>query len=71
MSKYTCLENSDVDNFIEDKLNIIKNEIISLLHPENIKAIILTGSFGRGEGGVIIEDNNIHLINYLSIFYNL
>ncbi len=67
MGKYTIYENEDVDKLIQIKLDLIVDNIIKFIGSQNIKAIILTGGFGRGEGGVIIDNGSIKLINDMDI----
>ena len=55
MSQYTIIDSSDADNIIiKDLDNIIK--VLTSELGDFIRAIYLTGGFGRGEGAVILKD---------------
>ena len=62
-SRYTTLENPDVDGFVQQHLDAITNELIQLMG-KDLVAVILTGGFGRGEGSVRVHDNgSMHIVN--------
>lgn len=68
MGIYTVYDEPEVDKQIESILKYITGRIKSLIGEENIQAVILTGGFGRGEGGIIINDNStLHLVNDFDI----
>ena len=56
MGIFTIYENPDVDRKIQTELDIIIEEILLSIRPTTI---LLAGSFGRGEGSVLIQDNHI------------
>jgi|GEM_PF-6870137 len=56
MGTFTLHENSDVDRKIQTELDIICEEILSYVRPTTI---LLAGSFGKGEGSVLIQDDRI------------
>jgi hypothetical protein len=62
MSKYTILDDFKADEIIEVELNFIKNEILKACG-HNVLSIYLVGGFGRGEGGVILENGKYRPIN--------
>ena len=66
MNNYTVFNNSKINIYIQGKLDIIVSRILSCLGQKNIQAIILTGSFGRGEGGVV-TNRDIKLVNDFDI----
>ena len=67
MGTYTVLDNGAVDAHIQAKLNLIVTRILKFIGAPNVKAIILSGGFGRGEGGVVINKKEIRLINDLDL----
>lgn len=60
-SKYTLSASPGVDEVIADHLSQIVEAVNSAI--PDVKAIILTGGFGRGEGGIINENGHIRPIN--------
>lgn len=64
MGKYTNLENPLIDDKIDEILNSLVNQIVGVFHPESI---ILSGSFGRGEGSVLHQDGNLNIISDFEI----
>lgn len=67
MGIYTIYDIEDIDQNIQKKLDYIVDRILEFIGSHNILAIILTGGFGRGEGGVVLENQKIRLINDLDI----
>tara|TARA_B110001454_G_scaffold210704_1_gene225505 strand:- start:1556 stop:2716 length:1161 start_codon:yes stop_codon:yes gene_type:complete len=63
---FTVHDRRDVDSRINSDLNIIAD--ILLPHFSNIESLVLAGSFGRGEGSVLIHNNNIQPINDYDIY---
>jgi len=64
MGKYTILENPLIDDEIDKILNSLANQIVGVFHPESI---ILSGSFGRGEGSVLYQNDNAKIISDFEI----
>ena len=64
MGKYTNLENPLIDDKIDEILNSLVNQIVGVFHPESI---ILSGSFGRGEGSVLHQDGDLNIISDFEI----
>lgn len=56
MGKYTKFDEHWIDEAIEAQLHVIIKQIRN--HFSKIDAIILTGGFARGEGSVLIKENN-------------
>jgi hypothetical protein len=54
--KFTVKGSAKVENKIKDMLQQIAAEFAKVLLPEEYKAVILLGGYGRGEGGVLIEN---------------
>ena len=63
---FTIHDRGDVDSKINSDLKIISN--ILLTHFSNIESLVLAGSFGRGEGSVLIHNNIIQPINDYDIY---
>lgn len=57
MGKYTIYQDIWVDQCIQDQLDKIVNIVLSKI--DNVISIILSGSFGRGEGSVLIKENQV------------
>lgn len=72
MGRYTVHNNKLVDEKLDNYFNQIVERIIDVVGKENIKAIVLFGSFGRGEGGVVIENKKVIPVNDfdITIFVN-
>lgn len=62
MSKYTSISNKASDIIIQHDLELIVQRLLDTAG-EYIKAILLTGGFGRGEGAVVKEGANYRPIN--------
>ena len=56
MGKYTVLEDPRIDEYIDSYLERVVETIIESIPRTNIRSIILGGSFGKGEGSVIVND---------------
>jgi len=67
MGKFTILKDPRVDKKIQLKLDYIVDEILKVIEESDVKAIVLVGSFGRGEGGVFITDNAVVPVNDFDI----
>lgn len=65
MGLYT-MAGQEADDAIQKRLDFIVTEIRKLMD-KHIDAIILTGGFGRGEGGAIFEDGRYRPINDFDI----
>jgi hypothetical protein len=60
MGKYTVLNDSQIDQTIEDHMRRIVDEITTRMSPDSI---ILRGSFGRGEGSIMIREGKPHFLS--------
>tara|TARA_B110000902_G_C14294871_1_gene582900 strand:+ start:4625 stop:5851 length:1227 start_codon:yes stop_codon:yes gene_type:complete len=67
MGIYTTYSDKIVDEKLDKYFNLIIEKIIDIVGKDNIKAIVLFGSFGRGEGGVIVENGNVTPVNDFDI----
>jgi len=61
-SQFTLYHDQIVSQKINTDLQKIVNGILQILRGKII-AIYLVGGFGRGEGGVIVEQNNVNIVN--------
>jgi len=61
-SNYTVLDDPAVDARIQQDLDFIVGELVTLLG-ESIRTILLCGGFGRGEGGVYFEEGQPRPLN--------
>lgn len=58
---FTIHKNCRIDELVQSHLSIISNRLTREF--PNVVALILVGGFGRGEGGVIISQDNIRPVN--------
>ena len=65
MGRYTVHNDSEVDKTIENHLLYVVNNLKLL---PLVRAIILGGGFGRGEGSVLIDGARVHPVNDYDIF---
>jgi len=66
MEKFTVLNNAEADMAVKWALNRVVEAILSRIG-NKVKAIILTGGFGRGEGGVIRHNGRYRPVNDFDI----
>ena len=66
MGRYTISKDPRADAAVQDSLNLIVRNILELMNG-NIDAIVLVGGFGRGEGGVILENGRFRPVNDFDI----
>jgi hypothetical protein len=66
MGKYTILDEPDADQAVQDVLDLVVKEILSLMG-KHLQAIVLMGGYGRGEGGVYKKNGRYRLINDLDL----
>lgn len=66
MGKYTIYDDDLIDLEIDKKLKIIVDCIVNYLK-DNVQSILLTGGYGRGEGSVIIKNNEVYLLKDFDI----
>ncbi len=60
MGKYTACDNPTIDNVVSEHLSRIVDVIRDQMEPQSI---ILYGSFGRGEGSVMIRDGQLYFLS--------
>lgn len=66
MGIYTINEDVAADQAVEDVLDVVVKEIVGLLG-KDIRAIVLIGGYGRGEGGVLKTEGGYRLVNDFDI----
>lgn len=57
--KYTSHPENWINDKIHSDVHIICGEILKVIEPKSITSIILAGSFGRGEGSVLVKNGNV------------
>jgi len=67
MSKYSVQEDLEYDKAFESILKDILEIFFSIINKTYIKAIILTGGFGRGEGGIFKDGDNYFFVNDIDL----
>ncbi len=67
-SKYTIHGSQEIDAKVEADLQIVKEAVLAEFPEKDIKAIVLGGGYGRGEGGVWFEDKAEMLFNDYDFF---
>jgi hypothetical protein len=60
MGKYTILDDPLADQIVSSHMQKIVAVVRSRMEPQ---AIILLGSFGRGEGSVIVQDGQLRFLS--------
>ena len=61
MGRFIAYDDNNIDRKISSDINEIKNILVKRML--NIKALVLVGGFGRGEGVVMAEGSKIQAIN--------
>jgi hypothetical protein len=67
MGKYSVFSNLLADKLFEDYLNKLTSIILFNIHPKSIKSILLIGGYGRGEGGIYLEEGNYYFTNDIDL----
>lgn len=65
MGLYTVYDDQRVDEAVADDLKLIVESVTATLP---VRSIILGGGFGRSEGSILIDGNNIHPVNDYDLF---
>ena len=68
MGKYTLTGSEKFDKLIDEQLIQVTQEILNLIPQKDIAAILLGGGYGRGEGGVLLENGEESLYNDYDLF---
>ncbi len=66
MGIYTVLKGPDADRSVQKALDQVVEGIVDLMG-EHLDAVVLTGAFGRGEGGVVCENGWFRPVNDFDI----
>ncbi|MCC7551737.1 MAG: hypothetical protein KO316_09685 [Methanobacterium sp.] len=66
MGKYTIYDEEIVDSKIQSQLNVILEQLLKKI--PNIQSVVLAGGFGRGEGSVIINGDDVQPLKDYDIF---
>jgi hypothetical protein len=67
MGMYTVLEDPSADKAVQEVLDLVVERILLTVGKKRVKAIVLIGGFGRGEGGVYRDGDHYRLVNDLDI----
>ncbi|MDD2331479.1 MAG: hypothetical protein PHI68_02370 [Candidatus Cloacimonetes bacterium] len=68
MGKYSIHGSDAFDSKIDAILEDIRTRVLDIFPQDKLKALILSGGYGRGEGGVLIRDGQEELYNDLDLF---
>ncbi len=68
MGKYTVFGSSNFEQRIEEVLELICRRFVQSIDSSMIHALILGGGYGKGEGGVLLQDKTESLYNDLDFF---
>ncbi len=66
MRRYTILEDPEADVTVQEVLDKIVSEVVSLLG-RDLQAMVLVGGYGRGEGGIYQSSVGYQLVNDFEI----
>ncbi|MCB9640032.1 MAG: hypothetical protein H6728_05905 [Myxococcales bacterium] len=64
---YTAIQHPEAEKLLQDRLKQMVAFFRKQLPPEERQHILLAGSYGRGEGGVLIEKDQVQLHNNLDL----
>ncbi|MEF3695252.1 MAG: hypothetical protein V3576_07890 [Candidatus Cloacimonadota bacterium] len=68
MNRYSALGSAEFDQRVEAILAGVAHEFDAQVDHRSVKALVLGGGYGRGEGGVLHKDGKEELYNDLDIF---
>jgi hypothetical protein len=68
LSKYTVYGTNAIDKDIENHLKNISNRVSQIFRNYDLIALVLGGGYGKGEGGVYLENGKETLFNDLDFF---
>jgi len=67
-NKYTVYGDSAFDEKIDEDMKQIRKAVLDVMPEEYLSALILGGGYGRGEGGVFLQDGKMELYNDYDFF---
>ena len=67
MGEFSISHDKEVDEAFNGILSELLNLFFSIIDKNSIKAVILTGGFGRGEGGVFWDGAKYSLVNDIDL----
>jgi hypothetical protein len=67
-NRYTVYGDKAFDAMIDEYMVQIKDAVLEVMPEEYLSALILGGGYGRGEGGVFIENGKMELYNDFDFF---
>ena len=67
-NKYTVYGDADFDKKIDEDMQKIVKAVLDVMPEEYLTALILGGGYGRGEGGVFLQDGKMELYNDYDFF---
>lgn len=67
MGVYTVLEDANADKAVEEVLDLVVKRVLETVGERRVKAIVLIGGFGRGEGGVYLDGDSYRLVNDVNL----
>lgn len=59
MGKYTILQDPRVDEYIDKYLESVVEALFESIPRSHVRSIILGGSFGKGEGSVVVDNQGV------------
>jgi hypothetical protein len=59
MGKYTFTDSVRVDAYIDEYLNRVIDSIFNYFPRQQVRSILLAGSYGKGEGSVLLTENYV------------
>lgn len=66
--KYTVYGDEALDRRIESDMALVAEAALRAVPPAHVAAVVLGGGYGRGEGGVFLEDGGQKLFNDYDMF---
>ena len=67
-NKYTVYGDSEFDKKIDEHMIQIREAVLEVMPEKYLSALILGGGYGRGEGGVFLENGKMELYNDYDFF---
>ena len=67
-NKYTVYGDAEFDKKIDADMEQIRKAVLKVVPEEDLSALILGGGYGRGEGGVFLQNGTMELYNDYDFF---